>query len=434
MDEVNFLGIDVGTTGVRAALVNSNGALLRSAGSSMAEHGSNHRDPRVWRAALDAVLDQLAGQQADQQADQSATDAPLSAISVDATSGTVVPIDASGNPVSDALMYNDPVNDIKLLAQIKAHAPVESAVHGASSALARAMTLQAIPGAVKVIHQADWIAGQLSGRFDISDESNALKTGYDPVNRCWPDWLADTAMRRELLPEVVPAGAITGTVSPQAAKRYQLSQSTAVVAGVTDGCASFLATGAGEIGDAVTALGSTVTMKMLCDQPLFNPAFGVYSHRIGDRWLAGGASNTGGNVLAYYFTSDELAELSSQIDVSRAATLDYYPLLTPGERFPHNQADWQPRLSPRPSNDVEFLHELFEGMAAIESLGYQRLAELGAPQQVSVRTVGGGAKNHHWSKIRQRHLGVPFKASVSAEAAVGSALLARDAMKKVKTV
>ncbi len=416
MCNASFLGIDVGTSGVRAALVDSDGILLKTARSSMAEHGSNHRDPGVWLAAFNAALSSLA------------IDVPVSAVCVDATSGTVLPVDAMGAPLSDALMYNDVVDQIEVLDKIAKHAPLESAVHGASSALARVIVLQSTPRAVRIIHQADWMAGQLSGRFDISDESNALKTGYDPVRRCWPDWLVNTTMRVNMLPQVVPAGTQTGTVLEAIANTHNLSQSTKVIAGVTDGCASFLATGAQNIGDCVTALGSTMTMKMLCDQPLFNPEYGVYSHRIGEKWLAGGASNTGGAVLAHYFNAQQIAELSAQMDTSRATQFSYYPLVTAGERFPHNDANWQPRVLPRPANDVEFLHELFAGIAAIESLGYQRLAELGAPKQTSMRTVGGGAVNTQWSEIRQRQLGIEFQQPISTEAAVGSALLARDSI------
>lgn len=416
MAEVCTLGIDVGTSGVRAALVDSDGHLLRSAKSFMAAHGANHRDPMVWQAALHTALTQLSINEI------------VGAVCVDATSGTVLPIDAAGHPLADALMYNDAVDQDSVIDQIKYHAPAKSAVHGVSSALARAMVLQTTPGAVRVIHQADWIAGQFSGRFDITDESNALKTGYDPVQRCWPQWLEDTTMKVAMLPEVVPAGTATGSVLSPMASRYQLARNTRVIAGVTDGCASFLATGASDIGDCVTALGSTITMKMLCDQPLFDPAYGVYSHRIGDKWLAGGASNTGGAVLAHYFSADEISLLSGQLNPDRSAVFNYYPLLSAGERFPHNDGNWQPRLMPRPDSDVEFLHELFSGMAAIESLGYQRLAELGAPPQLSMRTVGGGALNSQWTEIRRRQLKLPFHQPLSTEAAVGSALLARNAM------
>jgi sugar (pentulose or hexulose) kinase len=199
------------------------------------------------------------------------------------------------------------------------------------------------------------------------------------------------------------------------------------MAGTTDGCASFLATGASRPGEAVTALGSTLTVKILSREPLFAPEFGLYSHRIGDMWLAGGASNTGGNVLRHFFDDARLAGLTALIDPETDAGLDFYPLLKPGERFPINDPHLIPRMDPRPAGDHQFLQALLEGMAGIEALAYQRLGELGAPDLSSIRTVGGGAGNPVWSRIRQRKMAVPFPEARSEEAAAGTALLALGA-------
>lgn len=409
-----YIGIDVGTSGVRAAIVDSGGYVLRTAKSPLAEHDSNRRNPLAWWSATDAVLKQLA------------IDVPVSAVCVDATSGTVLPVDADGQPLAEAMMYNDVVSDLKVLEKIASVAPATSAVHGASSALARAIVLQRTPGVHRIIHQADWIVGKLSSRFDISDESNSLKTGYDAISRQWPDWLDSAGMDTDLLPAVVPAGTVTGHVSSETADKYQLQADTFMVAGVTDGCASFLATGAAEIGDCVTALGTTITMKMLCIQPMYAPQYGVYSHRIGNRWLAGGASNSGGNVLANYFSDEEISTLSQMINLQKEPPHEYYPLLAPGERFPHNDAHWQPVMSPRPDRNEDFLHGLLVGMTCIEALGYQRLRELGGPALRSIRTVGGGANNDVWTAIRKQHISTSFQNSKSTEAAVGAALLARQ--------
>jgi len=85
-------------------------------------------------------------------------------------------------------------------------------------------------------------------------------------------------------------------------------------------------------------------------------------------------------------------------------------------------------MTPRPADDAVFLQALLEGIANIEALGYRRLAELGGPQPTSVATVGGGAANESWSRIRAAALGVPLKTPVSDEAAVGVARLARSAI------
>ncbi|TGR93377.1 carbohydrate kinase, partial [Mesorhizobium sp. M2E.F.Ca.ET.209.01.1.1] len=99
-----------------------------------------------------------------------------------------------------------------------------------------------------------------------------------------------------------------------AAALFGLPRDVVVVAGTTDGCASFLATGATAAGDGVTALGSSLTIKILSDRPISAPRFGIYSHRLGDTWLAGGASNSGGKVLAQHFPLARIIELSAMID------------------------------------------------------------------------------------------------------------------------
>jgi sugar (pentulose or hexulose) kinase len=101
-----------------------------------------------------------------------------------------------------------------------------------------------------------------------------------------------------------------------------------------------------------------------------------------------------------------------------------------GERFPVNDPDLAPRIDPRPADDAVFFQALLEGIATIEELGYARLSELGAPVLKSVRTVGGGAANPVWTRIRQRRLGVPFLEAASTEAAAGTARLALKAILK----
>jgi sugar (pentulose or hexulose) kinase len=343
-------------------------------------------------------------------------------IAVDGTSGTLVALDAGNAPLGAASLYNDPCDDSAIVAAITAAAPATSPALGATSALGRAIQLSRRGGVHQIVHQADWIAMRLGQGNAISDENNALKSGYDLATESWPDWLESVGMNRRLLPKVVHAGAVTGTIG-KAGRALGLAGTTRLHAGTTDGCAAFLATGAHQIGDAVTSLGSTLVVKIASDRPINAPQFGIYSHRVGNLWLAGGASNTGGAVIRSLFGDAPLDDLSRRIDASQPTGLDYYPLLRPGERFPINDPHYAPRLEPRPANDAVFFQGVLEGIAAIEELGYHQLAALGAPQLRSVRTVGGGARNLPWSQIRQRRLGVPFLVSLSEDAAAGAASL-----------
>lgn len=406
------IGIDLGTGGVRAALVDSEAAVLATA---VAPIGSGHnRDPGAWWEAVGQALARLRK--------QASLDA-VRALAIDGTSGTVLPIDAAGRPLGSASLYNDPANpaDVASLTDI---VPANSAAHGATSPLAKLLQLQQLPGLARMLHQADWIAGRLTGRFDATDENNALKTGYDPIARRWPDFLLRLGIDPARLPAVHPPGTPLGPIQPDVADTLDLPRRTIIAAGTTDGCAAFLATGAAETGEGVTSLGTTLTLKQLGDAPLFAPRFGVYSHRLGDRWLAGGASNVGGAALAAHFKPTALARLSAAIDPAVETPLDYYPLLQPGERFPIADPELVPRLTPRPDDDAAFLHGLLEGIARVEALGYQRLAELGGPALVAVRSVGGGAQNAVWTAIRARVLGVSMRPAVSEQAAAGAARLA----------
>jgi sugar (pentulose or hexulose) kinase len=167
-----------------------------------------------------------------------------------------------------------------------------------------------------------------------------------------------------------------------------------------------------------------MTLKILSERPIFAPEYGIYSHRLLGAWLAGGASNSGGAALLAHFTATEIAALSKAIDPETDSGLDYYPLPGPGERFPVADPGLAPRLTPRPADPAQFLHGLFEGVAAVEALGYARLAELGAPPPRRLCTVGGGAKNPVWTRLRARRLGVTMMPPRSDEAAHGAALLA----------
>ncbi|CAN5433307.1 FGGY-family carbohydrate kinase [soil metagenome] len=415
VSSILVIGLDIGTSGVRAVAMNDGFVVQAQSEAVVADFDGGGRDPEVWWRTVETAMDDLL-----RRIDRGR----VRALAVDGTSGTILPIDRAGRPMAAALMYSDKVEDPVILAAIAGEAPVTSAAHGATSGLAKLMRFQRDLKPVRILHQADWIAGRFSGRFDVSDENNALKTGYDPLERAWPAWIDKTGADRALLPSVVAPGTPIGTVTPEIATRFGLPPATAIIAGTTDGCASFLATGADAVGDAVTALGSSLTLKVLSDRPVFAPQFGIYSHRMGDFWLAGGASNTGGKVLAHFFTTERIRALSLSIDPDRPTGLDYYPLIVTGERFPIADPTYAPRLEPRPPDDTLFLHALLEGIASIEALGYRRLAELGGPAIKSVRSVGGGAKNPAWTKIRRNRLDVPFRDAFSEEAAAGSARLA----------
>lgn len=427
------LGIDFGTSGARAIARDAGGAIVFEHHISF-----DHSGPLavLWQNILWELLGRVPRSLAQ----------GLEAIAINGTSGTVLLCDALGTPQTEPLLYNDAraqddsaqddsAQDDRaqtVAERIRAIAPPNHTVLSPSSSLSKLLWWQqvlgwrdrGIPPGWKLLHQADWLAGLLHGQVGISDYHNALKLGYDPGALAYPQWLWETELR-SLLPQVIAPGQVIGAVRGAIAQQFGLNPRCVVCAGTTDSIAAFLASGLDQPGDAVTSLGSTLVLKLLSKTRVDDVLSGVYSHRWGDLWLVGGASNTGGAVLKTFWEDEELRRLSEQIDPAIASPLHYYPLLKPGERFPWADPVRSPQLQPRPASDVDFLHGLLESMARIEAEGYRRLQALGSTPLGQVLTAGGGAQNSAWSQIRQRHLGVPVGSALQTQAAYGTAGLAQ---------
>ncbi len=414
------LGLDLGTSGLRSAVVDASGAVLAQARA--AYPGDASSDAEVWWAgALDCLRSQIeclrtAGYDPSE----------ITRIAVDGTSGSVVLTDANLRPVTRTLMYNDGgfSDEAALIAKF---APDPHITRGPASALSRVLRLrsEAANGVVKhLMHQADFIAARLSGVGGVSDQNNSLKTGFDPESGTWPDWFAPMGLNRSLLPKVLPAGTAFAEVRTDLADQLGLSPHATVHTGTTDSIAAFLAASPLERGAAVTSLGTTLAIKILSEERFDAPEIGLYSHKIGDFWLVGGASNTGGGVLAHFFSPGQMKSLSARIDPSVPSELDYYPLLNPGERFPINDPNYPPRMEPRPSDDAAFFGGLLEGIARIEAQCYAAIQAGGGPVPKTIFTAGGGAQNPVFTAIRSRVIGAPIESAATTEAAIGVAKLA----------
>ncbi len=413
-----FLGIDFGTSGARAMALTREGQVQWQGRVTLEQKNSQENGglALLWHSALFELFGAMPSNVAQ----------ALESIAINGTSGTVLLCDSQGIPQTEPLLYNDDRGQ-STLAQIKAIAPANHIVCSATSSLAKLLwwkqELKKIPADWKLLHQADWLSSLLHGQCGISDYHNALKLGYDPGALAYPDWLWETDLQRHL-PRVVAPGEAIAPITPAIAHRFGINPACIVHAGTTDSIAAFIASGVSHPGEAVTSLGSTLVLKLLSKTRVDNATYGIYSHRLGDLWLVGGASNTGGAVLKQLFSDSELASLSQQIDPTLPSPLTYYPLPKPGERFPIANPNLQPKLTPRPSDDTAFLHGILESIARIEAEGYERLQALGATCLSQVATAGGGAKNETWRLIRQRCLQVSVTPASQTEAAYGTALLA----------
>ena len=411
-----FLGIDFGTSGCRAIMIDLDENIHLETAINFSKSSSSNWI-KIWKQSLFELFANIP-----QDLSKS-----IQAIAINGTSSTVLLCDDRGNPITEPILYNDGRGK-SVQPKLSQLVPPNHLALSASSSLAKLIWWSEqsyFNQATHFLHQADWLAFLLHGKLGISDYHNALKLGYDVINLSYPSWLVNQDFFR-LLPQVLTPGTIIGKVETAIAQQLDLNPNCLVCTGTTDSIAAFLASKAKEPGEAVTSLGSTLVLKLLSTTPIEDLASGIYSHRLGDLWLTGGASNTGGNVLKHFFTEKELIQYSAQINPQSISKLNYYPLLQPGDRFPINNPNLLPQLEPRPENPVDFLQGLLEGIARIEALGYQKLQALGATPLTQVYTAGGGAKNLIWQRIRERYLGVSVCSSRQTEAAYGTALLAKN--------
>jgi D-ribulokinase len=417
-----YLGIDFGTSGARGIAIDRVQQIEVKVNYPFSSNQIKFREtplPIYWQQALYSLLEQI----------PVAIRKQLKAIAINGTSATVLLCDELGNTLGEPLLYNDNRGEF-LLDKIKKIAPQNHVVISATSSLTKLFWYQEqafFSQAKYFLHQADWLGFLLHGKLGVSDYHNALKLGYDVEKLCYPDWLQNQNFR-DILPQVLAPGTPVKEVTKTISDRFFLPTDCLICTGTTDSIAAFLASGATQPGEAVTSLGSTLVLKLLSQQKVESSEYGIYSHRLGDLWLTGGASNTGGAVLKHFFSDQQLQELSPQINPNSTSYLEYYPLLKPGERFPINNPNLTPQLVPRPNNSVEFLHGLLSSIARIEALGYSKLQALGATKLTQVYTAGGGAKNLIWQQIRHNFLQIPVIAAQNTDAAYGTALLASKAI------
>jgi sugar (pentulose or hexulose) kinase len=403
--------------------------------------------PRAWWQAAVACLRQVTAQVPPET---------IQALSVTSTSGTLCLLDEDGEPLLPALMYNDARAGDEAVEVQAAGAGLAARLgyrFNPSFALSKLLWLarhrpDVVDQARYIAHAADFLVGRLSGIYDITDYSNALKTGYDLSPQegggfadQWPDFIADQLkLPVEKLPRVVAPGEVVGAVTAQAAEVTGLCPGTLVVAGMTDGCAAQIAAGAVAPGDWNSTLGTTLVIKGVTEQLLRDPDGRIYSHRHPDGyWLPGGASNVGGEILAHRFPEADLVALDRRAADLSPTGFVAYPLARRGERFPFVHPEAEGFVLPFPSvpgqssgraatsqgiDQATLYTAYLEGVAYVERLAYETLESLGATVGDVIRAAGGGARSDVWLQIRADVLNRRLLRPVETGAAMGAAILA----------
>lgn len=432
------IGIDVGTQGARVVACDLQGTIVAHAEQSFPLPqtktpviGWSEQDPHVWWEATVACLQRVSAS----LLQEGRASWPIAGLSVTSTSGTVCLVDAHGEPLGPALMYNDQ------RAQVEAEEvnEVGSALaeklgyrFSSSFALCKLLWLkrhcpERFAAARLFLSPTDFIVGCLSGRFDVTDYSNALKTGYDLLERSWPGFIEDKlGIPCDRLPHVVAPGTPVGEVTSQVERLTGIPAGTPVIAGMTDGCASQISTGAVAPGQWNSTLGTTLVLKGVTRTLVRDPLGRIYCHRHPDGyWLPGGASNTGGEWIAQRFEPSELDQLNALALECAPTGLVIYPLARLGERFPFVCPQAQGFILGDPSTNRAVLYTAaLEGVGYVERLAYEVVEGLGAEVGDRVYVAGGSTNSQAWLQVRADILGKTLLVPRASGGAMGAAIVA----------
>ena len=425
-----FIGFDIGTQGARTVLLDDKGQQIAAteAGFLLNPQSREEQSADEWWAVCHSLLSDLCREAAgliDLQ--------QVKAVAVTSTSGTIVPIDRDGGPLCPAIMYSDARSEEDaLLCKTVATREMD---HGytaftSSSGLPKMhWFLRRYPEQKQRLHQfihaSDFITGRLCGRYDVTDFTNAMKSGYDLHRQEWPYYLFHAlGMRREWLQEVRPSGQPLAPLLPALCEKWGLPLTTMVTTGMTDGCASQVAAGAVAPGQWNSTIGTTLVIKGVTEKELVDPAGIIYNHRHpSGYWMPGGASNTGADWVSRLFAADDLRQLNEAAALLIPTDQLAWPLIQTGERFPF-RAPAANGFWPGHVTRPELFAACMEGVAFIERFAYDRIRALSGEKIDAVFSAGGASRSDTWLRIRASVLQLPVMKMKNVSGAAGSAILA----------
>ena len=429
-----LLGIDLGTSSVKAVVTDLSGKLLAQAAAdypvSTPHAGWAESDPELWWSAVTTAARQATA----------ACDAGIGAIGLSGQMHGVVPTDVAGHPVRPAMLWAD----ARALDQLAGYRNLPSSV---AERLANPLTPgmagpllawlaaneQAAYRATRwALQPKDWIRARLTGQF-ASEPSDASATLlYDIPGDTWDlDVVSALGLDPGMLPPLLPhAGALAGELLNSAADQLGLTPGLPVAAGAADTAAAALGSGLTRPDQAQLTIGTGAQLVMPTDtaavRPAGPPATHLYRAATEKGWYEMGAVLNGGLTLNWVrqLLGASWAELydSALVPAQRDDPI-FLPHLH-GERTPYMdtslRGSWT-GLDPR-HDRISLLRSALEGVAFTIRAALEALPMAGRVDHL--RLAGGGSTAPAWRQMLADILGYPLHAvHIPAASGRGAALL-----------
>ena len=297
-----ILGIDLGTTSMKAALFDEN---LRAVGHAKVDYGTEYpapgwaeQDANHWWAAMNEAVGRL------YTASGAPSPSDLEVIAIDAMTPTMVPVDVEGRALRNALIWLDRRAEAESALIVESLGQAVFNLGGnagdPSNFAPKVRWLkenepEIYAAADKFLFPNGYLVHRLTGVFTADTSNCGMSQLCDTAASRWNDTLIDgSGLHREKFPEIFESTDIIGSLTAVAAEELGLDRRTKVIAGAMDNVAAVMGTGTVRDLDLCISAGTAANANLCVAEPHFDPSFQVYRHIIPGHFIHAGAVDYGG--------------------------------------------------------------------------------------------------------------------------------------------
>ncbi len=412
-----FMGMDVGTGGTRAVVVNAAGKLMGSASSAHAPFRAEHpgwaeQDPEDWwRAAKEAIVAAIAATPEPRE--------PIAALALTGQMHGAVMLDENGQVLRPSLIWCDTRTQPEcdwLTEKIGRERLIELTCNPAlpNFTLTKLLWVKTHQPDIfaKIRHvmcPKDYVRYRLTDEFaiDVQEASGTLL--LDVTNRRWSSEVAEAAgIPESWLPSVFESPEVCARISGEASALTGLKAGTPVAAGAGDQGAGAVGMGILQPGSVSATIGTSGVVFAATAQPTKDPhgRLHTFCHAVPGLWHVMGVTQSAGLSLSWlketFFAGQSYDQLSA--DAARippcSQGVEWAPYLL-GERTPHLDPYVRAAFAGIDASHTaaHFVRAVLEGVAYSLKDTFTLFAELGIPV-TGIRLGGGGARGDLWRRIQ----------------------------------
>ncbi|MEC8662004.1 MAG: xylulokinase [Pseudomonadota bacterium] len=437
-DRPIFLGLDLGTSAVKAVLVDADNRIIDSRSTPLSvsrpQQGWSEQDPEAWWQAADLAVRNLATSHPGEMA-------AVTGIGLSGQMHGLTALDASDAVLRPAILWNDTRSAPQATHLDKDHPAFRqvggNAVMPGFTAPKAVWMAAAEPELFRqigtILLPKDYLRLRMTGE-KMSDMSDAAGTLWlDVAARDWSDALLEICdLDRGSMPRLVEGSAVSGQLRAEIARQWGIDGRPVVAGGGGDNAAAAVGLGIVAPGDSFLSLGTSGVVFTVTDSfaPAADSGAHAFCHALPRSWHQMGVILAASDCVSWLcdvtgLAVDTLMAQMAQTDLA-ATDLMFHPYLS-GERTPHNDAAARGGFFglARHHGPGDMARAVLQGVAFAIADATAVLTDAGATQDRLMAT-GGGANNHNWLSYIASVTGIAIDLPANGDfgAAFGAARLA----------